>query len=205
MRINERLNLVIPIYGDDENDVVAWVHSTPISRDVFDAHYLLIAKTFSVLHTQRLGEIAGPRIAANVLRDQARELTRTADDADAVLHPLLAEIHRLTNVLLPTSAGWETHTYDQVLSRKLLSPEDVSEVESAVTFFTVISLMHKRVVARQFLEGAARLWGAQLTSSNVTGWAASLPTLTAPATSSATAASTSPAVSPVVPTSSVPS
>lgn len=182
MRINEKLNLVKPIYGDSEDDIIAWAHSMPISREVFDANYLLIAKTFAALHVQGLGDFAGPRVAANVLKDQAKQLARTEEAVASVLHPLLSEIHRLTNVLLPTEQGWETISYDQVLSRKLLSSDDVAEVESAIVFFIVICAMHTRLVARDYMAGAARLWGAQLTSLTVTGWRDSLPTLTVAAT-----------------------
>ena len=176
MRINERLNLVIPIYGED-NAIVAWVHSMPLSREVFEANYLLIAKTFTLIFGLGLGEMAGPRVAAFLLRDTARKLAGD-NPADTAGDALLAEIHRLTNVSLPSEKGWEVWTYDQVLKRKLLSDDDVSEVESALVFFTVVSAMHRRQVAEVLIKGGARLWGAQTSYLNITAFQRSLPTST---------------------------
>ena len=176
MRINERLNLVIPVYGEDDA-IVAWVHSMPVSREVFEANYLLISKTFTTIFAQGLGEVAGPRVAAFILRDHARRLSGDASN-DTAAHALLAEIHRLTNVSLPTANGWEAWSYDQVVKRKLLHEDDLAEVESAIVFFIVVSAMQRRQVAEAMVKGAARLWGAETTYSNITAFQHSLPTST---------------------------
>ena len=94
MIINERLNLVLPIYRVP-NEPYAWVHSTPISPQVFESNHLLIAKTFAMIHSQGLGEIAGPKVAAMIMRDIAAGRSGT----DTAMVPLLNEMRRLTKVV----------------------------------------------------------------------------------------------------------
>jgi len=172
MRLNERLNLVIPIYDTDDR-VKAYVHSVPLSREAFEAHYLLIAKTFAAIHAGGLGEVAGPRVAAMVLRDVAR---RERDEEGAVA--LTSEVRRLTNVLAATPTGWDRVPYEEVVTRKALDDDDLSEVENALIFFMVASAMHRRRILREVLPGAASLWGAQTSPSDFTVFAASLGTST---------------------------
>ena len=70
MKINRALNLVIPV--ELESGTV-YIHSTPISREVFEEFYLVISKTFTRIFTEGLGAIGGARIANLMLRDVAKE------------------------------------------------------------------------------------------------------------------------------------
>jgi hypothetical protein len=156
MKINEKLHLVMPIY--DENDAIrAWVHSTPISREVFEAHFLLISKTFSAIHSEGLGDIAGPRVAALIMR---RIAARNKDDES--MTSLTNEIRRLTNVSMKTPNGWEMIPFQEVVNNGSVSADDLAEVENALAFFIVVSAMHRKQVAAELLPGAAKLWGAQI-------------------------------------------
>lgn len=169
MHINQKMNLVVPLYRGDE--IYAYVHSTPLSREAFEANYLLISKTFTAIHDEGFGVISGPRIAHLILRNIA--------ETGGVLpkyQALMAEIRRLSNVLLETDRGWEQIPYDEAVRKGLLDEEDYSEVEGAIVFFTVASAMYRRLVLRAVLEGAAQIWTAQLTSSDITDFGSSLST-----------------------------
>jgi hypothetical protein len=171
LTISEKLHLVIPIYGDDGETITAYVHSAPISREVFDAHYLLIAQTFSAIHAEGLGIIAGPRVASLLLHDVAR---KKRDEIGALA--LMNEIRRLSNVMVREATGWAPLPFQEVVDRKLISEDDLSEVANALVFFIVTSAMQRRADLKEMMDGAARLWGARTSSSDFTGFAASLAT-----------------------------
>ncbi len=194
MQINERLNLVIPIFGNDpptkdaegkeiEAPPIAYVHSMPISREVFEANYLLLSKTFAAIHGEGLGRTAGPRVAALLLNDIARQAVGERGDAAAYKAPLMNEIHRLSNVLLPGERGWETMPYEDAVRHHKLDDDDLAEVENAIVFFTAYSAMHRKRVLAEVLPGAVKLWGADVSSLNATEFAASLQTSTGAGTS----------------------
>lgn len=173
MKLNDKLHIVIPIYGDDGDTIVAHVHSAPISRDVFDAHFMLLGRTFAAIYSSGLGPVAGPRVAHLLLKKMAAEQN---DEVGAVA--LMAEIVRLTNVMLRTEKGWEAIPYQTVLDHGMLPAEDLAEVTNSLVFFTVLSSTHRRMERREMMAGAAKLWGAQISSQDFTEFAASLPTLT---------------------------
>lgn len=174
-RINRKLNLVIEI--EDENGKPLWAHSQPISRETFDTYFLLIAKTFSAIYKEGLGAVAGPRVALNLLKTIATEM----GVMDDVQKGLLNDIERLTSILAPGENGWERVPLHEAKAKKLLSVEDLTEVENALVFFTVGSWMYrKKEKAGGSLEGAIELWGAQLTSSTSTEFMNSLPTWNRP-------------------------
>jgi hypothetical protein len=172
MRLNEKLNLVVPVY-DGNDKISAYVHSTPISREAFEESFVLISKTFSAIHGEGLGSIAGPRVASLILREVAK---RNDDEAGALT--LMNEIRRLTNVLVSGPRGWTMMPFQDAVDAKTLDPDDLSEVENAIVFFTVYSAMHRRQTLKDLLTGAARMWGAQVSLLTPTAFAASLPTST---------------------------
>lgn len=175
MKLSDKLHVVIPVYGPGEvAPVVAYVHSAPISAEVFDAHFMLLGRAFAAIYSSGLGPVAGPRVAHLLLNKVAKE---QGDELGALA--LMAEIKRLTNVMLRTEKGWEPFPYDTVLEHGLLDHEDLGEVTNAIVFFTVLSSTHRRTERREMMAGAAKLWAAQITSSDFTAFAASLPTSTA--------------------------
>jgi len=188
MRINKRLHLVIPVTRED--GTVLYAHSTPISEEIFDAHFLVIAKTFSAIYAEGLGPLAGPRVADKILRRVARNLGEW-DKSDGTPGPaqgLVAEMRRLTNVLAPGAKGWEMRQFEEALSAQLIDATDASEIEAALTFFTVASAMHRRVDLKEILEAAAGLWGARIEYLNCTEYLNSLRTSTEAASTGATTA-----------------
>lgn len=175
MRIDKKLNLVIPIERDDGTTI--FIHSTPIAREIFELYHLPIAKAFAAIHTKGLGYVSGPRISGLLLKQAAIEEGQWDGDG-GVENGLLREIRRLTNVAMPGSSGWSMLPYETALQRDLLSIDDAAEVENALVYFTLASSMYPRKIIAEVLDGAGKLWGAQTTFSNSTEYIASLPSLT---------------------------
>lgn len=199
MRIDKRLNLVVPILGEpkvtkdergedvESDNVVAYVHSTPISREVFESFHMVLAKTFSRLYTEGLNWRIGPRVAAMTLKSVA-VAEGSWEGPDGVEAGLVNEIKRLTNVAVPGASGWTTIPYTEATTKGIISPEDAGEVENAIAFFIVASAIHHRSEVKPIVTQAAKLWGGLITLSNSTEFAASLPTSIAGGNSGARAA-----------------
>lgn len=184
MHISESLNLVVPIYADDET-VAGYVHSIPISRSAFEANYLLLSATFAAIFNQGLGEMAGPRVAELVLKDAAKARGMDAE-------PLLNEIRRLSCLIQPGKAGWEQIPLYEAIQRKQIGDDDLAEIMGALVFFSAASGTMPRRRARDILPGAAKLWGAEMSSLLPMAWIASLQTSTAIVSSGATKAPADP-------------
>src|ERR1700751_5403859 len=100
--INKKLNLVLPV--DTDNGRI-WVHSVPISKEIFESNYLLMTKTIAYLYSNGVGPAFGPRVARLALKDVAKDM----DDETDISINLLNEIYRITNVLMPSPTGqWQT-------------------------------------------------------------------------------------------------
>lgn len=176
MRIDERLNLVIPVDTAMSLGTI-YVHSMPISREIFERYYLILAKTFSTIISEGLSLWTGPAVAMLALKDIARQRGELEGPGGVELG-LIAEIHRLTNVALPRAGGgWEQIPYVDARSRGLIDEEDAGEVDNALAFFTLASSIARRGRDREsILSGMRSLWGAQTTSLSCTAFAASLST-----------------------------
>lgn len=185
MKIDKKLNLVIPLERDTGT---IYVFSTPITREVFEAHYKVISKTFTQLWAGGLGLHGGPRVAALELRSVAQSTPRVDgegsmwDGPEGVEATLMNEIRRLTNVLLPAEdgRGYTNIPYDTAVNQKLLTDEEMQEVEGAATFFIVNWAMHRRVVAIGILTSAAVMWGQRVTSLPLSEYRSTLTVSTPP-------------------------
>jgi hypothetical protein len=178
VNISNKLYLVVPIYDDAGEKVVAHVHAEPISSQTFDRFYLVFAKTQAAIYSEGLGTMAGPRVAAKLLRTVSESLGSAQDVSDV----LLADMRRLTTLVEP---GQPAMMIEDALRAKKISQEDFEEVENAVTFFTVVLLMLPKPDRRKELEMFSKLWGAATSSLNSTEYVASLSTSTAPANTGA--------------------
>ena len=179
MKLNRRLNLVFPI--ETENGM-AYIHSMPISREVFESNYLVLSMTFMEIYSRRLGPIMGPKVAYLVLRDMANAVTsQNADTEEDVWaktqKTLVQEIYRMTNALIPNGQVYDTIPYMQVKQQKLIDEDDLREVDNALIYFTVASHLHQKSELPMAYAGLERLWEAQTTSLNITEYLNSLPTL----------------------------
>lgn len=180
MIINKKLNLVIPIY--QEGDRVLYVHSAPILRETFERYFMVLSRAFTLLYSKGLGVMAGPRVAALLIK-QVAVAEGEWEGPLGVERGLIAEFHRLSNVIVPTERGWQPVPLDEAIKSKLIDAEDIAEVENAIGFFMLASSMHRKDQLKGTLEAAAELWSAQITSLDSTEFLSSLPTLTPPANS----------------------
>lgn len=180
------LNLIIPV---PTSAGTAFVHVAPLPTPVFEAHYLLISKTFTAITTEGLSVIAGPRVAAYMLRDVAQRSNQWEGANGGTT--LLAEMVRLSNVAWPGEHGYEQIPLATVIERKMLGDRERSEVVGAIVFFMVNSALHRREVLDQVLDNVAGLWGTRTSSSDITAFIASLPTSTPGGSTGGTAAAAS--------------
>lgn len=175
MKINARLNLVLPVERSDGGKL--YVHSIPLPMEVFDRYFLVIAKTFAAIWDEGIGPTGGPAVAARMLKHIAQNM-KVWEGPEGVEAGLMAEIRRLTSVLSPGPRGWEQVPLQDAIDRGVLDAEDQAEVENIVAFFIVASAMHKRDVAPAILALMSSLWGASTTSLSCMEYGASLTTST---------------------------
>jgi hypothetical protein len=176
-RITPRLNLVLTL---ETADGEAFVHHMPISREAFEQNYLLIGRTYDAMMREGL-MLSGPRLAALRLRDVAREM------GNASAAPLLAEIRRLTNLVVPGPSGYEAIPYDAAVREGRVGEDDAAEVDAALTFFTLVSRAGRTAAFDLATSAIGIHFPVQTTSCTCTEYAASLKTSTAPESSGATA------------------
>jgi hypothetical protein len=161
----------------------------PLSREVWETYFLVLSKTYAAFLSEGLTVIAGP-IAGRLLLRRIAENMGVWGGSAGVEHGLLAEIRRLTNVVMPGTAGWETVPLEVAISRGTIDGDALAEIEGAIVFFICVSAVLRGPASREkltlMLDGMKSLWGAQTTSSDVTEYAASLPTSTRAAVSAAT-------------------
>lgn len=168
-KIDSRLNLVLPV---DTPQGVVTVHSAPISVATFRSYYLPLARTFAALHTEGIGMVAGPKIAAMLLEDTAKQMN-IWDGQGGVASGLMPEIRRLTNAIL----GGIVVPWQEIVDKKMMADDDIAEVENAIVFFIAGWSMYPKADRVEMLTQAARLWNARLDSLNCTELAVSLRTL----------------------------
>lgn len=189
MKLDRKLNFVIPIYENDEKTVRAYVHSTPITSEVSDRYFMILAQTFAAIFNRGLGVAAGPGVALRLLQHIATTegVWENIGDAPGVKTGLVEEIRRLTMILVPAGAreAWQQVPLQVAVDRQMISDDDRSEVENAIVFFIAVSATLARVQRKAMLEAASGLWNAQISSLTSTEFAASLRTSTATGSSGA--------------------
>jgi hypothetical protein len=175
MRVNKKLNLVFPLVTDDERKM--YVHSAPISRDVFEQFYSelggVFTKCFEGMNEAHLA-LAAPQLAYPALKSMARKAGTWED----VRTGLVNEIIRLTNIVTAGNAGWETIPMDAAIKQETISEDDAGRVLSDLVFFTSISLVAPLQFKEAFLQAAGSLRDWDFISSNSTEYMNGLPTLT---------------------------
>jgi hypothetical protein len=203
VKVDQRLNFVIPIYRSvvvkttdpltkkdlerEEEQVVGYVHSVPIRRETFERYFMALSKAYAAMYGQGLSIMAAPRVASYLLKQAAQDIGDW-DGEDGVEKGLLGEINRLSSYISAGPGGWESLPLETALSRKMMSDDDVEEATNAVAFFIVNSSMQRRTDLKVTLDGAARLWGAQVSSLSCTEFLASLKTSTGAANTGGTVA-----------------
>ena len=176
MKINKRLNLALPV--ERANGSTIYVHSMPISEEIYDANFLLLSKVVSSMYREGLA----PGIAA---RNGLRMIRRVAIEMgvmEEVDRELLQEIWRLTNVI---ADGKVTPFVIAENDPSILDKEDAAEVKNFICFFTSASWVHKRAELDEVLYPMLRDSGAQIVSLNSTEFMNSLTTSNVPGTTGA--------------------
>lgn len=187
VKIDKKLNLVIPVAEeDDEKKIKAYVHSTPVSSEVWEKYWNPMGVAFTRIMTAGHGRVSGPRIADKMLRQVATEMDMW-EGPTGVNAGLISEIHRLTNVLSIGKNGWEMIPFYEA-RKTILDSEEAAEIEAAIIFFTLVWYGHRRNIRKQMLVISMNLWGAQIESSSCTEYMTSLQKSTARESSGATAA-----------------
>ncbi|EAY6135295.1 hypothetical protein SI62_17525 [Salmonella enterica] len=181
MKIARNLNLIIPVQTEKGK---AWIHATPINKEVFKEHFFILSKTFSVIFSEGLGVVAGPRIAYLMLERISRDSNAWEGDK-GVRNTLVNEVIRLANLVYPVEGkGYDTIPLDMALEREII---DLDEVAGELVFFTCVSSINSLEQAKGTMDVVNGIWSTQCSSLNLTEWIASLPTLKPVASSGATA------------------
>lgn len=180
MKLDQRLNLVIPI---EQGGRTYHVHCTPISMEMFDAHFRLIARTNTEIFGGGYGALSGPRIAAKLMREASINLETIAMPGRPVqagrgdgFNAIMTEIRRLTMVI---GAPGGPILLEDAVGKGVVDALDRDILENALVFFTVVSVMEDPRESARMMDVACSLWSGQMTSSNSTAFADSLRTSTA--------------------------
>jgi len=172
------MSLVMQVQTD-ENGLI-YVHSSSISRSVFEQFYLEIGKVFSQCFdsvNQAHLALSAPQLAYPALKSIATKAGNW-DGAGGVKFGLVNEIVRLTSVLVSGEKGWEALPLDIAVKRSVINEDEEAEILSSLVFFTAISKVAPKDLKNSFLEMAGALRNWELTSSDSTEYLSGLPTLT---------------------------
>ena len=178
MKINKNLNLVVQIQTTDYGTV--HIHSTAVSREIFEQFYLELGKVFSqCFESDNPSHVAlsAPRLAYPALKSISTQ-SNTWEGASGVKFGLINEIIRLTNVIFCGENGWETLPFDVAVKREILDEDEEAETLSSLVFFTAISKVAPKDLKNSFLEMAGSLRNWELTLLDCMAYITSLPTLT---------------------------
>ncbi|HGJ5860622.1 MAG TPA: hypothetical protein ACHBX6_13225 [Arsenophonus nasoniae] len=171
MKINRKLNLVVPVDLNDETS--GFIHSTSISKEIFQKHVLILAKTYSFIFSENLNAISGPRVAYFLLK-QIAESQGEWEGKDGVENTLINEIIRLSNLVYPKEKkGYDTMPLEVAIEKELI---DIDEAINELVFFTCFSVINKPAQLAIWMERLNLLWNCASTPLNVMEWITSIKT-----------------------------
>jgi hypothetical protein len=175
MKIDRNLNLVMQVQTESKGTV--FIHSTSISRSVFETFYLELGKVFSQCFdsiNQAHLALSAPQLAYPALKSISTQAGNW-DGVGGVKFGLVNEIVRLTNVFVAGENGWETIPFDAAVKREVLNEDEEMEALSSLVFFTAISKVAPKDLKNSFLEMAGALRNWELTSLDSTEYMNGLP------------------------------
>jgi hypothetical protein len=181
MQITDSMNLALPV-GDGLT-----AYHTPISRAIYEMHYGVINAAKAALSRKgihyQMG--SGPRIANLVLKDEGEKDAADRESFDAKgsvvddrTPALLAEIKRLTTILVPGVSGYEQVPVDAAISSGKIDSEDWGELEAAIVFFTCHAMTARKANRLSIAAATASVLNGSITSSSPMEYAAGLQTST---------------------------
>lgn len=182
MRLDKKLNLIIPIDRDDGTRV--HIYHTPISRDVYTQYFRVLNMTGTQIYADDLSFFGGPESAFLMLKEISQNTTRPNgsgswwDGENGVEKGLIEEIWRKTQVLNLGPSGWDLVPFDMAIARgpkgewqsDILSEDEASEVSGSLIFFTCSVFMRQNPVISRGLLAAAALLDWQLSSLSLTDY-----------------------------------
>lgn len=183
-KINRRGNIVLTVEQPDES--VVYIHSTLITREMYDQHFKILAAAVSQMYGLSMAPGTCARIAMQMIREIAREWdgeNEKKPKLTAVDKLLLPEIWRMTMAIIPKTVSgritYESVPFQEVIDRgDVLDEDDVNEVQNFLCFFTAASWVHHRSELTKILHPQWTEAGARIGSWNSTEFANSLPTST---------------------------
>jgi len=198
MKIDERRHLVLPVVVDkvtskqDGKDVTEevvriYAYHSPLSREVFEANYRILAATKSALAGKGSHYLmsSGPRIAALTLKDEGKKdaavrglFDSDGNPDDSETKALFAEIKRLTTILCPGANGWDMLPVDVAINQGKIDAEDWEEAASSVVFFTCHYAMARKADRETVARATASILASSITSLAPMEYVGSLPSLT---------------------------
>lgn len=190
MRLDKKLNLIVPIERDDGTKV--HIFHTPISREIYNTYFRVLNMTGTQIYADDLSFFGGPESAFLMLKEISLNTARPNGSGNwwegeqGVQKGLVEELWRKTQVLVLGPNGWELLPYDVVVARDekgawrsdVLSEDEAAEVEGSIIFFTCSSFMKNNPVVSRGLIAAAALFEWQLSSLGLTEYRSSLTTST---------------------------
>jgi hypothetical protein len=160
-----------------EKNGLVYIHSSSISRSVFEQFYLELGKVFSQCFdsiNQAHLALSAPQLAYPALKSIAQKAGNW-DNNGGVKFGLVNEIVRLTNVIYAGENGWETIPFDNAVKREMINEDEEAEALSSLVFFTAISKVAPKDLKSSFLEMAGALRNWELTSLDSTEFQNGLP------------------------------
>lgn len=185
-KIDSSLRLVLPLRSDDTGNTISWAYHTPLSMQAFEANYRILASAKGAIFAKggAYAYYSGVHVAALHLRDAAKQdAIERGEGGEGNASALLAELHRLTMVAVPSDAGFESVPLDVAKQRGAVDDDDVRDVENALVFFTCAYFLTSRAKRKSDVGIAVSALGASTTSLPLTGWIDSLRKSTKPETS----------------------
>jgi hypothetical protein len=174
MAIDKRLNLVLEVERDDKT--VCYVHSIPISRNLWKTHYTFLSMALNSLYADGFPPSTCARIVYQRMQEIAeKEKDRFGDGPKA----LFAEIWRNTTVRVPTDQGYEHILfYDIMRNDKIFDADNVDEVQNFICFFTAGSWVHglSKKEREAFQNLLTKGFGVQITALSATEYMNSVQT-----------------------------
>lgn len=161
LTIDRKLNLVMPI---DRGDSKIYVHAMPISTQVFEKYYLVLAKTFSAFAENGIIVTSAPSVAKLVLKQVSEETFRetgdnwwNGDDGVGGRVGLIEEIIRLCNVI----DGDTVRPLKDLMTSGLIDEDTASDLISLLIFFTVASRVPPKGDRERLIRGMASIYRLQ--------------------------------------------
>jgi len=169
MKINDKLNLTMTVEGDLGN---IHIHHTAIGYDVFKENFLALTKVHDAINSEGVA-LSGARVAYLMLEQTARE-------SDINIKPLVNELKRLTNIIVPSATGnYEPIAFEVAVKDGLIDEHQHDEVMNAIVFFTCISQVQRgRPILNWTLSNMTARWGLLTSSLDCVGYLKQLPILT---------------------------